>query len=91
MLDGRSLIAGPAQPESPNFFSGDPANRGGVRVTVKNLDNDDRADILVGSGPGVPTRATAYAGMQVIGAIQPPELFSLDATLGAFAGGVFVG
>jgi hypothetical protein len=89
-LDGKSLIAG-VRTEVVNFFSGDPNNRGGVRVTVKNLDNDDRADILVGSGPGVPTRATAYAGSQVIGAIQPPELFSLDATLGAFAGGVFVG
>jgi hypothetical protein len=89
-LDGKSLLAGQLNPVV-NFFAGDPANRGGIRVTVKNLDNDNRADILVGSGPGVPTRATAYAGSQVIGAIQPPELFSLDATLGAFAGGVFVG
>ncbi|HET6573559.1 MAG TPA: SdrD B-like domain-containing protein [Fimbriiglobus sp.] len=89
-LDGKSLMAGQVNPVV-NFFAGDPASRGGVRVTVKNLDNDDKADLLVGSGPGVPTRATAYAGTQVVGAIQPPELFSLDATLGAFAGGVFVG
>ncbi len=72
-----------------NFFAGDVDSRGGVRVTVKNLDGDASADLVVGAGTAAGSRVTAYAGKS-LGAVTPPELFAFDALAG-FAGGVFVG
>ena len=73
-----------------NFFAGDPDNRGGVRVAVKNLDGDTNADLVVGDGTGAGSRVTAYAGSTIPTAGTPPELFALDA-FADFPGGVFVG
>lgn len=70
--------------------AGDSANRGGVRLAVKDLDGDGRADLVAGSGPGGGSRVTAYAGRAVATNGTPPELFAFDAQPG-FAGGVFVG
>ena len=72
-----------------DFFAGDVTNRGGVRVAVKDLDGDARADLVAGAGTGAGSRVTAYAGKDLAGG-SPPELFALDAFAG-FAGGVFVG
>ncbi|HUR55239.1 MAG TPA: VCBS repeat-containing protein, partial [Gemmataceae bacterium] len=33
-----------------NFFSGDPNSRGGVRLTVRDVDADGKADLITGSG-----------------------------------------
>jgi hypothetical protein len=65
-----------------DFFAGDVNNRGGVRVAAKDLDSDDRVDLLTGAGDG--SRVTGYGGDGLA------ELFAFDAALG-FAGGVFVG
>ena len=73
-----------------NFFAGDVNNRGGVRVAVKNLDGDTKADLVVGAGTGAGSRVTAYAGRTVGPNGTPPEFFAFDAFPG-FAGGVFVG
>jgi hypothetical protein len=73
-----------------NFFGGDANNRGGIRVNVKNLDGDDRADPIVGSGSGGGSRVTAYAGKDITPNGTPPALKDFDALPG-FAGGVFVG
>ncbi len=89
-LDGKSLLGGNAQTEVANFFAGDPANRGGVRLAVKDLDGDGRADLLTGAGPGGGSRVTAYAGKSIAANGTPPELFAFDAQPG-FSGGVFVG
>ena len=89
-LDGRSLLLTNAQVEAANFFAGDPANRGGVRLAAKDLDGDNRADIVAGAGPGGGSRVTAYAGLAVTPSGTPPELSAFDALPG-FAGGVFVG
>ena len=85
---GKGLLGG-QQTVLANFFAGDVNSRGGVRVAVKNLDGDARADIVVGAGAGAGSRVTAYAGKS-IGAGTPPELYAFDA-VGGFVGGVFVG
>ena len=71
-----------------NFFGGDPANRGGVRVAVKDLDGDEFADLVTGAGTRAGSRVTAYPGRTVRSA--PAPVFDFDAFPG-FTGGVFVG
>ncbi|QEL16832.1 Ig-like domain repeat protein [Limnoglobus roseus] len=72
-----------------NFFVGDAADRGGVRVAVKDLDGDNRADLVVGSGTGSGSRVTAYAGATIPRNGTPPESLEFDAF--DDLGGVFVG
>jgi len=90
-LSGRDLAAGAPQPATlANFFAGDPAQRGGVRVAAKDLDGDRLADLVVAPGPGGGTAATAYAGKAVPADGTPPTLFRYDdpmfGTTGAFVG-----
>lgn len=91
-LSGLDLIAsqGEERTQLANFFAGDPNNRGGVRVAVKDLDRDDRADLVVGDGDGAGTRVTAYAGRTIEPNGVPPVLFEFDAFPNT-TGGVFVG
>ncbi|MBX3401226.1 MAG: hypothetical protein KF873_21035 [Gemmataceae bacterium] len=88
-FDGASLLAN-QQTIVANFFGGDPNNRGGVRIAVKDLDGDDKADLITGAGTGAGSRLTAYYGKNILGAAQPPVAFEFDAFAG-FQGGVFVG
>ena len=60
----------------------------GVRVAVKNLDNDARADLVVGSG--ATTRVTAYLGKTLTVGGTPPAALDFDA-FPTLQGGVFVG
>jgi hypothetical protein len=92
-LSGRTLMtsgsaAAVAAPVT-NFFGGDPGNRGGVRVAVKDLDGDARADLVVGDGQGGGSRVTTYAGKDFAGG-GAPEMFGIDLVPGSM-GGVFVG
>jgi hypothetical protein len=88
-FSGKSLL-GNAYDVKANFFGGDEASRGGIRVAVKDLDSDNRADLVVGPGDGSASRVTAYLGKDVAAAGTPPVSFDIDALPG-FAGGVFVG
>ena len=88
VYDGKSLLGNQQAPVA-DFFAGDPANRGGVRLAVKDLDGDGHADLVVGSGSGAGSHVTAYAGKTLTGN-APPSAFDYDAFPG-FAGGVFVG
>jgi hypothetical protein len=93
ILDGLSLVQNGSDTLVPvgNFFAGDPANRGGVRVAVKNLDNDDKADVVTGAGTGAGSRVTAYRGTTITPTGgTPPAFLDFDAFPG-FGGGVFVG
>ena len=83
IVDGKSLLA-PTQTVQPiaDFFAGSQDNRGGVRVTVKDLDGDNRADILTGLGNISTVRA--YPGSDV-----NSSFFSIDPLPGS--NGVFVG
>ena len=89
-FDGRGLAASGGPTPVANFFAGDPETRGGVRVAVKNLDGDSRADLVVGAGTASGSRVTAYLGKAVPTTGQPTEQFAFDALAG-FNGGVFIG
>jgi hypothetical protein len=88
-LSGKDLVDG-RQSQRANFFAGDTANRGGIRVTAKDLDGDARADLVVGSGTGGGSRVTSYLGADIPADGLPPEEFAFDA-FPEFTGGVFVG
>jgi hypothetical protein len=92
ILDGKSLVQNGSISHVPlgNFFAGDPASRGGVRVAIKNLDNDDMADVVTGAGSGAGSRVTAYLGTNITPTGTPPAFLDFDAFVG-YGGGVFVG
>ena len=79
--------------QQANFFGGDVNGRGGVRVAVKNLDGDFKADLMVGSGTAGGSRVTTYTGAAIAAArpdTTPAAGLDFDAFSG-FGGGVFVG
>ena len=72
-----------------NFFSGDDANRGGVRVAVTDADGDNRADLVTGSGAGAGSVVRVYLGKGLGGKGD-----AVSATYNPFddlADGVYVG
>ena len=85
VYDGKGLLANQYSLVA-DFFAGDPVSRGGVRVAVKNLDGDGRADLVVGSG----ARVTAYPGKDIGPMSTPSPTFEFD-PLPNFQGAVFVG
>ena len=91
VLNGADLLAGAAGGARvlANFFAGDVNSRGGIRVSVKDLDGDRFADVVVGAGAGAGSRVTGYFGKDFAGA-SAPEAFAFDASPGQL-GGVFVG
>ncbi len=72
-----------------NFFGGDTNSRGGIRLAVKNLDNDTKADLVVGAGSGAGSRVTSYLGTNLAVGNATASL-DFDSFPG-FSGGVFVG
>lgn len=84
ILSGRDLLANRST-SIASFFGGDPDSRDGVRLTAKDLDNDGRADVIVGVG----SRATAYAGRTLSPTAAPGVVFDVNAFPGF--NGVFVG
>jgi len=88
-FDGKSLLNN-EYVNLANFFGGDVDSRGGIRVAVKDLDGDNRADLVVGSGSGAGSRVTGYLGKNIAANGTPTAEFDFDALAG-FSGGVFVG
>jgi len=75
--------------QQANFFGGDVENRAGIRVAVKNLDNDPSQELLVGPGQEAGNRVTTYAGETIRTGRTPQERQSFDAFDGL--NGIFVG
>jgi hypothetical protein len=95
VLDGKMLSAGNyaaayANPVA-NFFFGNPADRGGVRVAVHDLDGDERADLIVGSGEGLPPAVRVYHGKDFVSTAEPSVFQDVEPFGVALSGGVFVG
>jgi hypothetical protein len=88
IFDGKGLLSNVQTPVS-NFFAGDTGSRGGVRVAVKNLDGDNRADLVIGSGTGGGSKVISYLGTKLT-TDTPAVNFEFDAIPG-FTGGIFVG
>ncbi len=88
-FDGKSLLTN-TQTNLANFFGGNVDSRGGIRVAVKDLDGDARADLVVGSGAAAGSRVTGYLGKNITASGTPTAQFDFDAVSG-FTGGVFVG
>jgi len=83
----RAAIAAPIS----NFFvAGDAISRGGVRVAVKNVDGDNRADIVTGSGEDQFSLIRVYRGFSV-GKGEPTVFQDLDPFGTVLSDGVFVG
>jgi hypothetical protein len=65
VIDGRDLLANPtaaiANPIS-SFFTGDYTKRGGIRESIKNIDGDQYADLIVGDGEDVGSSVRVYLG-----------------------------
>jgi hypothetical protein len=88
-LSGQALLSN-QQVQLANFFAGNPEDRGGIRVAAKELNADNRDDLVTGAGEGSGSRVTAYSGATVPADGIPSVLFAVDAFPG-FAGGVYVG
>jgi hypothetical protein len=88
VFDGADLLVNKPT-RTTDFFAGDTANRGGIRVAVKDLDGDGKADLITGVGTGAGSRVNGYTGAGLTGG-TPAVAFALEAFPG-FANGVFVG
>jgi hypothetical protein len=95
-VSGKTLvasgIAGAQAAPLLNFFvAGDSTDRGGVRVAATNADGDNKADLVVGSGEGLPSRVRVYLGKNISGSTEPATVQDIDPFGQTLAGGVFVG
>ena len=90
VVDGKSLLAGQGPTPIANFYAGDPNNRGGVRVAVKSINGDNKADLVVGAGDGDGSRVTGYLATDILSSTQPPSAFAFDA-FDNVTNGVYVG
>ncbi|WP_149111108.1 FG-GAP repeat domain-containing protein [Limnoglobus roseus] len=87
-FDGKSLLTN-QYVTLANFFGGNVDSRGGIRLAVKDLDGDAKADLVVGAGAGAGSHVTAYLGKNISAAGTPPPAFEFDADQSQ--GGVYVG
>ncbi len=93
ILNGETLltqgaVAALADPLA-NFYSGDPNNRGGVRVAVKNLDNSGDAGLVTGPGDGGGSGVQAYDGASLAAGSDSPTYGFV--TYPGYVGGIYVG
>lgn len=75
-----------------NFFAGDPESRGGIRVSARDIDGDQFADLVTGSGDGLVSNVRLYRGVSIqIDPTNPAVDQSLDPFAAMLPNGVFVG
>jgi autotransporter-associated beta strand protein len=89
-FSGASLMQNGSLNPIVNFFAGDPNNRGGIRLAVKDVDGDNKADLVVGAGEKAGSRVTIYKGVNLLGNPNPNPHNLFDAFTDALDG-VFVG
>jgi uncharacterized delta-60 repeat protein len=76
-----------------NFFvGGNDADRGGVRVSTADVDGDNKAEVITGTGEGSRSRVRVYYGKNFGAAGEPAGFQDLDPYAGAILpDGVYVG
>lgn len=91
VLSGAMLMHSRGQYQTPvaNFFAGDPTFRGGVRVAVKDVNQDDQPDLVVTPGEGGGSSVRTYLGRDMLGNPSPAPTSVFDAF--GSSSGVFVG
>ncbi|HJZ53422.1 MAG TPA: FG-GAP repeat protein, partial [Gemmataceae bacterium] len=87
VISGAELAAGRGGAIA-DFWAGGIDDRSGLRLSVRNYDGDNRADIMVGSGAG--TFVRTYTGSSVIGNPNPSPIEWFESFPGV-GGGVYVG
>jgi subtilisin family serine protease/subtilisin-like proprotein convertase family protein len=88
IFDGQTLVTTGSQKVVANFFAGDPNNRTGVRVAMKDLDGDGIPDLLTGSGQSTTVRGYLSANLLTNPNPTPDRMFDAFPT---FTGGIYVG
>ena len=83
-------MLGGKQTEVSNFFAGDPATRGGVRIATTDINSDGLAEVLVALGEGGSSRVKLFPATAVLAGGTPTadREFNL---FGDFMNGAFVG
>ena len=94
-VSGKDLVA-PSSKQTVvgNFFVGDPANRDGVRLAVKDLDGDASADLVVGLGSAGTPQVRGFAGKDFAASVAgpaPTAIAALDLNPFTNPGVVYVG
>ena len=89
VIGGSSIAAG-SPVATADFFAGNATDRGGVRVAAVSYDNDNKADLLVGAGPGSGAAASTYSGFAIGSSSAPAPAQWFDTFPGQMSG-VFVG
>jgi hypothetical protein len=96
-IDGKTAFTSSptAANNSPllNFFAFNADQRGGVRVALKDIDNDARLDLTVGSGEGNASSVRTYlaANFPANGQGEPTLTQAFDPFSATLTNGVFVG
>jgi uncharacterized delta-60 repeat protein len=85
-----SLDQLPGSGQIANFFAGDPASRGGVRVSLRDVDGDDKADLTVGSGEGEAGKVQVFSAPSLVKPNPQPSR-TLDPFGTVLSDGAFVG
>jgi REJ domain/FG-GAP-like repeat/FG-GAP repeat len=80
------VFSGATLAEIKSFFAYDVSFTGGVRVAAGDVNGDGRAEVITGTGPGVPG-----GHVRVFDGITGAQLNSFFAYAPTFTGGVFVG
>ena len=99
VISGAQVVAGQvdAAQNSPiaNFFAFDTSQRGGVRPIAKDIDGDNKLDLVVGSGEGTPSLVKTYLGRDIAatGGQGEPAIFQQFDPFASpnLAAGVYVG
>ena len=91
-LSGKDLTAAPSvQTPVANYFAGDVANRDGVRVAVRDLDGDYKADVVVGLGSAGVPQVRTFLGKNTAAAGPVTATTDNNPFATPPVGGVFVG
>ncbi len=88
---GRAIDDPEAGLQLANFFAGGADPRGGVRIALRDLDGDGKADLVAGSGDGEASKVRVYKSKTLLARSESPdqELDPFGGTI--LANGVFVG